>query len=186
MERTVRAFAPASIANVSCGFNVLGLAIHSPGDIVEVSSTYKNSIEIIEIINGRELSYDASKNSCGVVAQKMLKALNQNRGVNIRLIKGYANGSGLGSSAASSVATAIAMNRFLNARLTHTQLVEFVMEGEFLTSGTRHAENAAAAMFGGICLVKELDPFEIVQLPAPEDLFLSILFPQLKINTKDS
>lgn len=186
MERIVRAFAPASIANVSCGFDVLGLAIHALGDIVEVSSTYKNSIEIIEIINGQQLSTETDKNSCGVVAQKMLEALKQKRGVNIRLIKGYSSGSGLGSSAASSVATAVAMNKFLNAKLAPTELVEFAMEGEYLASGTRHADNVAAAMMGGICLIKELNPLEIVQLPVPKKLYVSVLFPQIQLNTSDS
>jgi homoserine kinase len=186
MERIVRAFAPASIANLSCGFDVLGLAIYSMGDIVEVSSTYKNTIEITEIINGKELSYDATKNSCGVVAKKMLEVFKQKRGVNIRIIKGYESGSGLGSSAASSVATAVAMNKFLNTHLSTTELVEFAMEGEFAASGTRHADNVAASMMGGICLVKELNPLEIVHLPVPKKLYVSVLFPQIKLNTSDS
>ncbi|PKP31773.1 MAG: homoserine kinase [Bacteroidetes bacterium HGW-Bacteroidetes-17] len=186
MERIVRAFAPASIANVSCGFDVLGMAICDLGDIVEVSSTYKNSIEIIEIVHGIELSYDVEKNSCGVVARKMLDESGQNRGVNIRIIKGYTSGSGLGSSAASSVATALAMNKFLNASYSDTKLVEFAMEGEFIACGTRHADNVAASMFGGISLVKELRPLEIVQLPVPENLFVSVLFPQFRLETSTS
>ncbi len=186
MERIVRAFAPASIANVSCGFDVLGMAICNLGDIVEVSSTYKNNIEITEIINGEELSYDVEKNSCGVVARKMLEKSKQKRGVNIRIIKGYASGSGLGSSAASSVATAIAMNKFLNQKYSETELVEFAMEGEFVACGTRHADNVAAAMFGGISLIKELSPLEIIQLPLPKNLFVSVLFPQYTLKTSTS
>lgn len=186
MERIVRAFAPASIANVSCGFDVLGMAICNLGDIVEVSSTYKNTIEIIEIIHGKELSYDVEKNSCGVVARKMLDVSNQKRGINIRIIKGYASGSGLGSSAASSVATAMAMNKFLNTNYTPTELVEFAMEGEFAACGTRHADNVAASMYGGISLIKELSPLEIVPLPVPENLFVSVLFPQFKLKTSTS
>ncbi len=186
MERIVRAFAPASIANLSCGFDVLGLAIHSMGDIVEISSTYKNTIQITEIVNGKELSYDATKNSCGVVASKMLEVLKHKRGVNIRIIKGYESGSGLGSSAASSVATAVAMNKFLNTHLSPIELIKFAMEGEFAASGTRHADNVAASMLGGICLVKELDPLEIVQLPVPKNLYVSVLFPQIQLKTSDS
>ena len=186
MERIVRAFAPASIANVSCGFDVLGMAICDLGDIVEVSSTYKNSIEIIEIVHGSELSYDVEKNSCGVVARAMLNESGQNRGINIRIIKGYASGSGLGSSAASSVATAIAMNGFLNANYSKTKLVEFAMEGEFAACGTRHADNVAASMYGGISLIKELNPLEIVQLPVPRNLYVSVLFPQFRLNTSVS
>ncbi len=186
MERIVRAFAPASIANVSCGFDVLGMAICDLGDIVEVSSTYKNSIEIIEIVHGKELSYDVEKNSCGVVARKMLNESRQKRGVNIRIIKGYASGSGLGSSAASSVATAMAMNKFLNLNYADTKLVEFALEGEFAACGTRHADNVAASMFGGISLIKELSPLEIVQLPVPKNLFVSVLFPQFKLETSAS
>lgn len=186
MERIVRAFAPASIANVSCGFDVLGMAICYLGDIVEVSSTYKNSIEIIEIVHGIELSYDVEKNSCGVVARKMLDESGQNRGVNIRIIKGYTSGSGLGSSAASSVATALAMNKFLNANYSDTKLVEFAMEGEFIACRTRHADNVAASMFGGISLVKELRPLEIVQLPVPKNLYVSVLFPQFRLETSAS
>lgn len=186
MERIVRAFAPASIANVSCGFDVLGMAICNLGDIVEVSSTYKNSIEIIEIVHGIELSYDVEKNSCGVVARKMLDESGQNRGVNIRIIKGFTSGSGLGSSAASSVATALAMNKFLNANYSDTKLVEFAMEGEFIACGTRHADNVAASMFGGISLVKELHPLEIVQLPVPKNLYVSVLFPQFRLETSAS
>lgn len=186
MERIVRAYAPASIANVSCGFDVLGMAICNLGDIVEVSSTYKNTIEIIEILNGEELSYNTNKNSCGVVARKMLEKSGQKRGVNIRIIKGYTSGSGLGSSAASSVATAMAMNKFLNANYTNTELVKFAMEGEFVACGTRHADNVAAAMYGGISLIKDLSPLEIVQLPLPKKLYVSILFPQFTLKTSTS
>lgn len=186
MERVIRAFAPATIANVSCGFDVLGLAINDLGDIVEISSTYRLGVHISEIFNGDQLSLDPEQNSCGAVAKYMLNAQDKKRGIIIRIIKGYRSGSGLGSSAASSAATAVAMNKFLNANYSKTDLVKFAMEGERIASGTAHADNVAAAIFGGISLVKEEKPLEIVKLPVPNDLHLVVLFPDISLKTSES
>jgi homoserine kinase len=186
MERIIRAFAPATVANVSCGFDVLGLAIEDIGDIVEISSTYKHEVSISEIINGNQIPLDIAKNSCSVVALKMLKAQNKTIGLKIRIIKGYTSGSGLGSSAASSAATAVAMNKFLNTSYSKTELVKFSMEGERIASGTAHADNVAAAIFGGICLVKDYEPLEIVELPVPEELYIVAHFPRMSLKTSES
>ncbi len=186
MERIIRAFAPATVANVSCGFDVLGLALEDIGDIVEISSAPFNEVKISDIINGDQLSLDPDQNSCGVVVKKMLEDQNKNFGISIRIIKGYTSGSGLGSSAASSAATAIAMNTFLNVSYSKTDLVKFAMEGERAASGTAHADNVAAAIYGGICLVKDYNPLEIVELPVPEDLYIVAHFPKISLKTSES
>ncbi len=186
MRKIVRAFAPATVANVSCGFDVLGLALEGIGDIIELSLQEKKEITISEIVNGGKISLAPQKNSCSAVIKDVLKKLNIEIGINIRIIKGYRSGSGLGSSAASSAAAAVAINEMLNLNYEKTNLVKFAMEGERIACGTPHADNVAAAIFGGISLVKEENPLEIVKLPVPDDLHISILFPDIKLETSFS
>lgn len=184
--KIVCAYSPATIANLSVGFDVLGLALESIGDKVEISLNGTKTNRITQIINGDNLPRAIEKNCCSVVVGKMQDALNDFTGVNIRIHKGFESGSGLGSSSASSAAAALAFNEFAGKPFTKNELVVFAAEGERVASGSAHVDNVAPALLGGLVLVRENDPVDIVHLPIPEGLHVVILFPKVVINTKDS
>lgn len=184
--KKVSAFAPATIANLNCGFDVLGLALSSIGDTVEVGFTADTEIVITEIVNGDNLPKEAHKNSCSVVVQKMREALGESRGVEMRIKKGFLSGSGLGSSSASSAAAAMAFNLLCGSPYSTKELVQFAVEGERVACGSAHADNVAPALLGGVTLVRSNDPLEVIELPVPEEMYAVLFFPQITINTYDA
>lgn len=186
MNKKLCAFAPATIANLSCGFDVLGLALNSVGDRVEVAFAEGNAIEIVEIVNGEGLPKAADKNCCSVVMQKMREHLGENRGLKIRIYKGFQSGSGLGSSSASSAAAAFVYNELLGQPFSKEELVPFAMEGERVACGAAHADNVAPAILGGIVLVREHHPIDLIQLPVLDSLYAVLLFPNVEIKTADA
>jgi len=186
MKKAVTAFAPATVANISCGFDVLGLALNKLGDRITIEISNQRKIQILEISGDDNLPKDPTKNVCGVIALQMLEESGVDEGVNIRIQKGIRGGSGLGSSAASSVATAVAMNSMLDNPFDKSSLLQFAVEGEFLASGSRHADNVSPALMGGITLVRSHEPLDVISLPTPDELYIVILFPNIKINTQDA
>ena len=184
--KKVCGFAPASIGNFCVGFDVLGLALESIGDKVEVSLNGTDTNRITQIVNGENLPMSIDKNCCSVVIRKMQEALGNFRGLDIRIHKGFESGSGLGSSSASSAAAAFTYNEFLGKSFRDNELVAFAAEGERLASGTAHADNVAPALLGGLVLVRDNNPIDIIRLPIPKGLFVVILFPKIVVNTKDS
>jgi len=181
MKKLVTAFAPATVANISCGFDVLGLALNKLGDRITVEVSSQRKIQILEIFGDANLPKDPTKNVCGVIALRMLEEAGVEKGVNIRIQKGIRGGSGLGSSAASSVATAVAMNSMLDNQFDKSSILRFAVEGEFLASGSRHADNVSPALMGGITLVRSHDPLDVISLPPPDDLYIVILFDARRI-----
>lgn len=186
MNKKLCAFAPATIANLSCGFDVLGLALNSVGDRVEVAFAEGTAIEITAIVNGDNLPKAADKNCCSVVMQKMRAQLGETRGLTIRIHKGFKSGSGLGSSSASSAAAAFVYNELLGQPFTKEELIPFAMEGERVACGAAHADNVAPAILGGIVLVREHNPIDVVPLPVLDSLYATLLFPNIKIKTADA
>lgn len=182
MEK-ICAFSPATIANVNVGFDVLGLALKSVGDKVEVSFNNEPQNKIIEIVNGDGLPMQPEKNSCTVVIKKMQEALNTTQKVDVRIKKGFPSGSGLGSSSASSAAAAVAFNALMGYPFSSEELLPFAAEGERAACGTAHYDNVAPAVLGGIVLMQK---GHAVRLPIPENLFAVSFFPKVKINTSDS
>jgi len=180
----IKAFAPASVANVSCGFDVLGFAMDKIGDTIEITSNSSGEIVIEKIDGPGNLSTDPKKNICGVVAFAMLKELNSTIGLTIKLTKGILPGSGLGSSAASSVVTAFAINKLFNNTFTNTELVKFAMLGEELASGTQHADNVAPALFGGFTAVRSYEPLDIISIPVPDELHVVVIHPKIELRTE--
>jgi len=180
----ISAFAPASIANLNAGFDILGLALNTLGDTVEL--TFNNTTEnvINEIVNGDNLPKEVQKNSCSVVIRKMQEQLNDFQGVDIKIIKGFESGSGLGSSSASCAAAAIAYNEILGNPFSKRELVYFAGEGESVASGTIHYDNVAPAIFRGLTLVKDAET--ILNLPIPENLYMVVLFQKIEIKTSDA
>ncbi|GGK70257.1 homoserine kinase [Rufibacter glacialis] len=179
----VKAYAPATVANVCCGFDVLGFALDQPGDEVWARKTETPGITISAIQGIEDLSSDPKENVIGVVAQKMLEALGISQGLELQLHKGMPVGSGLGSSAASSAAAAFAVNELLGSPFTTQELVVFAMEGERKASGSAHADNVAPSLLGGFVLVRDYEPLDVVPLGVPVDLYCTILYPQIELKT---
>ena len=187
MSKKIKVFAPATVANVTCGFDVLGFAVENPGDEVELRLSNTPGVRILGITgdDGR-LPLEAAKNTVGASIIAMLNFLKSNQGVEITLHKKMPLGSGLGSSAASAAAGAVALNLLLETKLGNQQLVEFAMEGERVACGSAHADNAAPAIFGGFTLVRSYSPLDIVAIPTPDDLYCSVIHPHIEVSTKDA
>lgn len=183
----ITAFAPGSVGNVSCGFDVLGMAIHQPGDEVSVSFNEIGEVRIVKITgDGGKLPTEASKNTGGVAVISLLKHLGEKRGIDIEIHKKMPLGSGLGSSAASAVAGVVAANALLDNPLTRRDLLPFAMDGEAIATGAYHADNVAPSLLGGIVLIRSYEPLEIIELPVPSHLYYAVIHPDVKILTKDA
>lgn len=186
MKKKIKAFSPATVANVSCGFDILGLSLDALGDSLEVESNDSGLIKIIEINGPGNLPTDPQKNVIGVIAQAMLDKSASKIGIDMKLTKGIAPGSGLGSSAASSAVAAFAVNELLDKPFTKPELVEFAMMGEKLASGTAHADNVAPAIYGGITLIRAYNPVDIIEIPVPDALYCTVIHPLIELRTEIS
>ncbi len=180
---SAEAFAPATVANLGVGFDILGLAVDGAGDTVRAELTDTPGVVIREITgdNGK-LPLDPLKNTAGIAAASVLKAVNATQGVALVIRKGLPLASGLGSSAASAVAGAAAANACLGEPLTQDQLLEHALEGEAAVSGY-HADNVAPCLFGGITLSFGVTAGEIARLPVPEGLHLALITPHIEVPT---
>lgn len=183
--KEIRIFSPATVANVSCGFDVLGFCLDTIGDEMVVRITNKKGIHITKI-DGYDLPYEAEKNVAGVSALALLEVAQPDFGFEIEIYKHIKPGSGIGSSSASASGSVFAINELLGKPFDNTQLSYFAMKGEALASGSEHADNIAPGIFGGFTLVKSASPLEILQLPTPNDLFVTIIHPQIEIKTADA
>lgn len=187
MTGKIKVFAPATVANVTCGFDVLGFAVDAPGDEVILNLSSTPGVRILGITgDGGRLPLDAARNTVGASVISMLQFLNSNQGVEITLNKKMPLGSGLGSSAASAAAGSVGLNYLLNSGLSKQQLVSFAMEGERVACGSAHADNAAPAIFGGFTLVRSYTPLDIVPIPTPPNLYCSIIHPNIEVSTKEA
>lgn len=183
--KEIRVFCPATIANISCGFDVLGVALDSVGDEMVVRKIEENGIKISKVY-GQALPMETHRNVAGVAGLAFLLASDYQGGFEIEITKKIKPGSGIGSSAASAAGAVWAMNHLLGNPFQPIQLVQFAMEGERLASDVAHADNVAPALFGGFTLVRSYDPLDIVPIAAPKDLFATIIHPQIEIKTSDS
>ncbi|MDG1822864.1 MAG: homoserine kinase [Flavobacteriaceae bacterium] len=181
----VRLFAPASIANISCGFDVLGLCLENIGDYMEIRRSEKAGIRITSI-KGQDLPLEAENNVAGVAGLAMLKAYNAKLGFDINIEKNIKPGSGIGSSAASAAGTVAGMNYLLGNPFTPEELIPFAMEGERLACGSAHADNVAPAILGGFTLVRDTNPLDVVKLPTPLELTATVIHPKIEVKTADA
>lgn len=184
---SIKATAPASVANVSCGFDIFGFAVESPCD--EVTLTLKDDPGVVMTsITGDDgrLPSDASRNTAGVAVQEYLKAIDSRQGIAIELIKNLPLGSGMGSSAASSVAALVAVNHLMGNPLKRNELLPFAMEAERVACGSAHADNVAPALLGGFVLIRSYNPLDVTRIPTPDDLYCTLIHPQLELKTEDS
>ena len=181
----IKIFAPATVANLSCGFDVLGCCLDSIGDEMILKKNDLNKLRILKI-TGQDLPLKIENNVASVAITVMLKSLGSSQGFDIIIDKKIKPGSGIGSSAASSAGAVYAVNKLLGDPFTNKELIAFAMEGERLASGNAHADNVAPALLGGFSLVKSYDPLEIIALPTPAQLRVVVLHPLIELNTKYS
>lgn len=182
---SIKIFAPATVANVSCGFDALGFAINTIGDEMILTKTKEKGVKISKI-EGAELTFDSNKNAASVVTMAMLDKANADFGVDMQLFKKVKPGSGLGSSASSAAGAAFATNELLGKPFTKLELTEFARLGEKIACGSPIADNVAAAIYGGFILVKSYEPLEIVKLPVPNELWVAVIHPQIEVKTEDA
>ncbi|MCV6629421.1 MAG: homoserine kinase [Flavobacteriaceae bacterium] len=183
--REIRLFCPATIANVSCGFDVLGLCLDAVGDQMIVKTTAQKGVRISKI-TGQDLPLDPKQNVAGVAVLALLDEIEAPCGFEIKIHKNIKPGSGIGSSAASSSAAVFGVNHLLGNPFQPIDLVRFAMEGEALASGTPHADNVAPAIYGGFTLVRSTTPLDIVSIPTPAELVATVIHPQIELKTKDA
>jgi len=183
MGKKIMVKAPATVSNLNCGFDVMGLALQEPYDIIELEMTTTGNVEIEEITGCDTLSPDPGQNVVGAVLNEIIRMSGNSIGYRVVLHKGINPGSGIGSSGASSAAAAFAANELSGGRFSLIQLVRFAMEGERLASGSAHADNVAPALFGGITLVRSYDPLDIVQLNVPGELYCVVIHPGVEVKT---
>lgn len=181
----IKIFAPATLANLSCGFDVLGCCLDSVGDVMHIKKNNLNEVRITRI-TGQVLPMLTQENVAGVAVIALLESLNSTQGFDIEIDKHIKPGSGIGSSAASSAGAVYAVNKLLDEPFTLKELIPFAMEGERLASGNPHADNVAPALMGGFSLVRSYKPLEVITLPSPPELRVVILHPLIELKTKDS
>ena len=181
----VRLFSPATISNLSCGFDVLGLCLETIGDYMEITKSKKKGIYITSII-GEKVPYDVKKNVAGVASEALIDSLNPDFGFEIKIDKKIKPGSGIGSSAASSVGAVVGINHLLGNPFKPEELIPYALEGEKLACGSEHADNVAPAILGGITLVRSTKPIDIIKLPIPKNLKAVIIHPKIEIKTADA
>lgn len=181
----IKIFAPATVANVSCGFDSLGFAVDAIGDEMTFTKTAEKGVQITNI-TGADLTYNVDENAASAVVKKMLHTANADFGIELTIHKGFSPGSGLGSSAASAAGAAFGTNQLLGDMYSNLELTKFAMFGEKVACGSAIADNVAAAIFGGFILVRSYEPLEIIKLPVPNELRVVAIHPQITIKTKDA
>ncbi len=184
-QDSIKIFCPATIANISCGFDVLGLALSAVGDEMVIKKVPIPGLRITKII-GLDLPKEVENNVAGVAGLAFMEASTYKGGFEIEIYKKIKAGSGIGSSAASAAGAVWGMNALLDAPFSKRELVQFAMAGEKLASGVAHADNVAPAIYGGFTLVRSTDPLDIIPIHAPKKLYASIIHPHIEIKTSDS
>ena len=181
----IKLFCPATIANLSCGFDVLGLCLATQGDEMIVRKSDVKGVRITKIV-GADLPMETENNVSGVAALAMLEEVETEFGFEIEIYKNIKAGSGIGSSAASSAGAVFGINELLGRPFTRKELVKFAMQGEKLASGNAHADNVAPALLGGFTLVRSSSPLDIIKIKSPSELYATVVHPQIELKTSDA
>jgi len=175
---------PGTVANLVCGFDILGMALNDPYDIMEL--TLLDEPKVV-IINKDEfnLPTEPEKNVAGVVLLSIMEKLDSKVGFEVAIEKHIKPGSGIGSSAASAAGAAVAANHLLGNIFSPDEVVQFAMNGEKLASGVKHADNIAPCILGGVSLIRSIHPLDIIAIPSP-DLYVTVVHPQIEVRTADA
>lgn len=184
LMQTIKIKSPGTVANLVCGFDILGLALNEPADWMELSLLDKPEV-IIHNRDNYNLPTDPVKNVAGVVLLSIMEKIGENIGFSLTIAKHIKPGSGIGSSAASAAGAAVAANHLLGNIFSNEELVQFAMNGEKLASGVKHADNIAPCIYGGVTLIRSIHPLDIVSIPAP-DMFITVVHPQIEVRTADA
>jgi homoserine kinase len=182
--KEITVLAPATVANVVCGFDCLGFALREPCDVMTLRLIDEKTVKI-KHLDDFDLPSAPEKNIAGVPLLAILDELEENLGFEIEITKHIKPGSGIGSSSASAVGAVVAANKLLDERFSRLELAEFAMKGEQLASEGRHADNVAPCLFGGFTLVRSVEPLDIVELDFPP-LFATVIHPQIEIKTSEA
>lgn len=178
----IEIFSPASVANVSCGFDVLGFCLEPIGDLMRVVKTENQGVEI-GTINGQDLPKDPKKNVASVAVLALLEKHPSSFGFRIDFDKKIKPGSGIGSSAASAAGAVFAVNELLGAPYSKNELLQFAMAGEAMASGAAHADNLAPVLLGGFTLVRNNATLDVISLPTPKELIATVIHPKIELKT---
>lgn len=181
----IKLFAPATVANVSCGFDVLGFCLDPIGDEMIIRKSDRPGVHILKI-EGQDLPLATKKNVAGVAAEALLREVDAPCGFALEIKKNIKAGSGIGSSAASAAGAVFGINELLNRPFEPKELIRFAMEGEKLASGAAHADNVSPALLGGFTLVRCNQTADVIALPSPPDLYATIIHPQIELRTADA
>ena len=179
--QSIKVKSPATLSNLCCGFDILGMALNEPYDIIELIKKEEKGIRI-QHLDAYNLPLDPQQNIAGVALQAMMTALDYKQGFDLIIEKKIKPGSGIGSSAASAAGIVVAANELLGKPFNNQQLISFAMEGEVLASGSRHADNLAPCIYGGLVLIRDTPTLDIIELQTPP-LFITIIHPQIEIKT---
>lgn len=180
----IKVFAPATVANIACGFDIFGFALEIPGDEIYVKLKKSSGITLHCITrDGERLPDDPEKNSAGASLLALIKRLKTRQGFEIELRKKMPLCSGLGSSAASAAGSVFAANLLLGSPFSKMELIPFAMEGERAACSVAHADNVAPALLGGFTLIRSYTPLEVISIPCPIELYCTILHPKIEILT---
>ena len=180
----IKVSSPGTVANLVCGFDVLGLCLDAPYDEMEVSIIKERKV-ILMSTDDFILPTDPMQNTAGAPLVEMLQELDADFGFEVLIKKNIKPGSGIGSSAASAAGAVVAANILLNNIFSKEQLVRFAMSGEKVASGVKHADNVAPCIYGGITLIRSIFPLDIIPIPAP-NLWVSVVHPQIEVRTSDA
>lgn len=182
--RGIKVHAPGTVANLVCGFDILGLCLNEPNDLMEVKLLDEKKV-IIHSADGYPLPSDPAQNTAGAPLIEMISELNKNIGFEVTIHKKIKPGSGIGSSAASAAGAVVAANHLLGNIYSKEDLVRFAMFGEKVATGVKHADNIAPCIYGGVTLIRSIFPLDIVAIPAPS-LYVTVVHPQIEVKTKDA
>ncbi len=183
-KTTVTVASPGTVANLVCGFDVLGLCLDEPADEMSVTMIAEKEVRITSA-DGYQLPSDPMQNTAGAPLIEMLHELQADFGFDVLIKKNIKPGSGIGSSAASAAGAVVAANHLLGNRFTKEQMVRFAMSGEKVASGVKHADNVAPCIYGGITLIRSIFPLDIIPIAAPP-LWVTVVHPQIEVRTSDA
>ena len=181
----LKIFCPATIANLNCGFDVMGLCLEGIGDEMIIRKVAKKGIKITKI-TGADLPLETEKNVAGVAGLALLNATQSDFGFEIEIHKKIKAGSGIGSSSASAAGAVFGINELLGKPFTKHELVYFAMKGEVIASGSEHADNVAPCVLGGFTLVRGYNPLDVIKIESPSELYAVVLHPHIEVKTSDS
>lgn len=188
MKSGIKVFAPASVANVACGFDILGFALDHPGDEIIARPSDHKGLRITKITGDQgRLPYAVDKNTAGLAALKLMESLGvEDYGVELEIHKKMPFGSGLGSSAASAAGAVVAVNEILGKPLSRSELLPFAVLGEQVADGAYHADNVGPSLLGGMLLIRDNSALDFYRIPVPVGLTAVVIYPHIEILTKDA